>query len=236
MSSSATEIGIPDLCQYKNAPLEVHTFNSNLAPVEADISYKCFSETCSIGETENGILKGNFPQCANGYVVARAEGYEEGSLLHSTTSDVGVVNIFLEKSYDINAELRLDGQAYSGNALIMFSRDGSTKTAIYPEQTNVVLSEGEYEIQVYIYKNSSLEFQETTKTECIEIPAGGIGGLLACLFWKSEFSITCIARPEAVEELNKTGFHLQSKIFGDFIAHPRFISRLDFKRIAFITL
>ena len=178
LSSGATEIGIPELCRYKNTELEVHTFDSNLAPVEADISYRCFSETCSIGKTENGILKGSFPQCVNGYVVARADGYEEGNLLHSTTSDVGVVNVFLEKTHELNIELRLDGQTYNGNALITFVKDQDSKTVVYPEQKNAELSQGQYEIQVYIYKNSSLEFQETTKTECIEIPAGGIGGFL----------------------------------------------------------
>jgi len=178
LSSSATEIGIPELCRYKNTPLEVHTFDSNLQSVEADISYECLSETCSIGRTEDGAIKANFPQCVNGYIVARAEGYEDGNLLHSTTSDVGVVNVFLERSYDLNTELRLDGQIYDGSALITFARDGGSKTVIYPEQKNVELSPGQYEVQVYVYKNSSLEFQEITKKECIDIPAGGIGGLL----------------------------------------------------------
>ncbi len=176
--SSATEIGIPEFCQYKNTQIEVHTFDSNLVSVESDISYKCASETCSIGTTQNGVLKASVPQCVNGYVVAKADGYEEGKLLHSTTSDVGVVNVFLEKSHPITVGLKLDGQTYDGNALITFSREGGTKTVVYPEQASVELSQGQYEIQVYIYKNSSLEFQETTKTECIEIPAGGIGGLL----------------------------------------------------------
>lgn len=66
---------------------------------------------------------------------------------------------------------------------------------------------------------------------------GGIGGLLACLFWKNRFPVTCIARPETVDVLNKTGLHLQSKIFGDFIARPKFVFKLDFKPdILFITV
>ena len=178
LDASAVEIGTPELCKYKNTELEVHTFNSNLGNVEADISYRCFSETCNIGKTQNGVLKANFPQCVNGYVVAKAEGYENGNLLHSTTSDVGVVNVFMEKSHDLLVQLRLDGQTYNGNALITFIKDENSKTVVYPEQKNVELSQGQYEVQVYIYKNSSLQFQETTKTECIEIPAGGIGGFL----------------------------------------------------------
>jgi hypothetical protein len=177
LNSSATEIGVPELCRYKNTELEIHTFDSNLAPVEADVLYRCFSEICNIGKTQNGVLKGMFPQCVNGYVVAKADGYEEGNLLHSTTSEIGVVNVFLEKTHDLNVDLRLDGQAYNGNAIITFVKgDGSTNTVVYPEQKNVELSSGQYAVQVYVYKNSSLKFPETTKTECVQVPAGGIGG------------------------------------------------------------
>ena len=35
---------------------------------------------------------------------------------------------------------------------------------------------GQYEIQVYIYRNSSLKLESTTKEQCIEIPQSGIGG------------------------------------------------------------
>ncbi len=176
LNASAIEIGIPELCRYKNTQLEVHTFDSNLASVEADVAYRCFSETCNIGKTQNGILKGMFPQCVNGYVVAKADGYEEGNLLHSTTSDIGVVNVFMEKTHGLRIELKLDGQAYNGNAIVTFAKDQNSRTVVYPEQTNVELSPGQYTVEVYVYKNSSLNFPETTKTECIQIPAGGIGG------------------------------------------------------------
>ncbi len=178
LDSSAAEIGIPELCRYKNAEREVHVYDSNLAPVEANISYRCFSETCNIGRTQNGILKGNFPQCVNGYVVAKADGYEKNNVLHSTTSNESIVNLFLEKSHGINIKLSLDNQDYGGNAIITFAKDQSTKTVVYPEQKKIELSQGQYEIQVYIYKNSSLQFPETTKTQCVQVPAGGIGGLI----------------------------------------------------------
>ena len=84
----------------------------------------------------------------------------------------------MEKTYDLNLDLRLAGQNYNGNALITFIKDGSSRTVAYPEQRNVELSQGQYEVLVYIYKNSSLQFPEATKTECVEVPAGGIGGIL----------------------------------------------------------
>lgn len=56
---------------------------------------------------------------------------------------------------------------------------------------------------------------------------GGIGGLLASLFWKNGFMTTCIVRPNNVAAFIKTGIHLKSKIFGDFVAWPKFVSQLD---------
>ena len=179
LDATAAEIGVPDLCQYKNTPLEVHAYDVNLASVDADISYRCFSESCSIGRTAGGSLKGNFPQCVNGYIVAKAEGYEDGNLLYSTTSNAGIVNVFLQKSHELQVLLRVDGRTYNGDAVVTFTKDdNSTRTVVYPNQKDIKLSQGQYEVRVYLYKNSSIEFPETTKTQCIQVPSGGIGGFL----------------------------------------------------------
>ncbi len=168
----------PELCQYKNTNVQVNTYDINLNPVEADISYRCFSETCQIGATNNGVLEEDFPQCVNGYVVAKAQGYEQANTLYSTVED-GVVNVFLQKSHNLDIILKLDGREYNGEAVISIIKDsGISKTIVYPEQKQVSLGQGQYELQVYIYKNSSLEFPETTKTECIEVPSGGIAGVI----------------------------------------------------------
>ena len=39
------------------------------------------------------------------------------------------------------------------------------------------MSEGQYEISVYVYKNSSLKLAETTHEQCVEVPQSGLGGL-----------------------------------------------------------
>lgn len=65
---------------------------------------------------------------------------------------------------------------------------------------------------------------------------GAIGGLLAAVLCKKGFPVTCIVRPDKIEVLNKKGFHVQSKVFGDFVARPRMVSKLDFHPdILFIT-
>jgi len=173
---SAIEIGIPELCKYKNTLVEVNTYDTNLNSVDAYISYECSGTTCDIGKTNQGRLSAEFPQCANGYILARAEGFEDAKYFYSTT-ETGSVDIILDRLYELDVELKLDGGNYNRDAIISFISDSSSKTIIYPEQKNVELSEGQYEIQVYIYRNSSLRLEKTIHEQCMEIPKSGLGGL-----------------------------------------------------------
>jgi hypothetical protein len=175
---SAVEIGLPELCEYKNTLVEVNTYDTRLNAIEADISYECFGTKCEIGKTSiTKSLKGEFPQCVNGYVMARAEGYSDAKYLYSTT-ETGSVDIILDKLYEKEVKLTLDGREYNKQAIINFNSDKVSKTIIYPEQRSVDLSEGEYEIMVSIYRNSSLKIGESTKQQCMNVPQSGIGGFI----------------------------------------------------------
>ncbi len=173
---SAVEMGIPELCKHKNTLIKVNVYDSKLNPVESDISYECFGEVCNIGKTEGGSLEEEFPQCVNGYFVIKADGFEETKYLYSTTES-GSVDIILDNLYEMNVELKLDGTIYQENAMINFISDKFSKTIIYPEQKIVKLTEGQYEIQVYIYKNSDLKLEETIYEQCVEVLQTGFGGL-----------------------------------------------------------
>jgi len=175
LNSTANEI-VSELCQYKNTKVSVKTYDTNLNPVPAYISYECFGEKCNIGNS-SGVLTANFPQCANGYVIARADGFEDARELYSTTSE-GESIIIMNKLYNLNVKLKVDGADYNNPAVIYFSSEDGSKTVSYPEQNKVKLKEGKYEIQVYVYQSSSIQFQETTGQQCIEIPGTGISGLL----------------------------------------------------------
>lgn len=166
----------PELCPYKNTEVTVRTYDANLNPVDAEISYECFGESCAIGNSVSGILAAEFPQCSNGYITARAEGYEETRTLFSTIQG-GSASVVMNKLYDLNVELKLNGNSYNGNAFVYFVSDENSKTISYPEQKQVELSEGTYEVSVYIYKDSSLQLQETTHQECVDVPSSGIGGI-----------------------------------------------------------
>ncbi len=175
-----------ELCEYMNTEILVRTYDTSLNSVDAQISYECFGEKCNIGTSSGGLLEGKFPQCANGEVIARAEGYEETKYEVSTING-GSVDVILNKLYEVDVDLKLDGVDYGGDAIIYFISQADdpdetfgkgTKTVVYPEQNSVELAEGGYEIQVYIYEDSSLEFESTTTEQCVEVMGTGLKGLL----------------------------------------------------------
>ena len=166
-----------EFCKDKNSFTSVNLFDSDLNPVDAQISYECFGTSCYIGESSSGSLDAEFPQCVNGYIVAKAEGFDEMKYLYSSVEE-GNVNIILNKLYELDVDLNVGSLNYNEPAIIYFTSDSGSKIVSYPEQKKVNLSEGDYEISVYVYKNSSINFQETTTEQCMDVAQTGIGGLL----------------------------------------------------------
>jgi len=168
------------VCKYKNTPGKVYTYDSELNPIEADISFKCFSEVCSIGKTkligEKAFLEDNFPQCINGLVYASAEGHLPGEETVSSNSEFDV-GIILDNLYTLN----LDVKPGSGkNAMIYFESGklGASRAVYWPEQTSVNLAEGFYNVTAYVYSDADIILPEVSSHKCIEIPYPGISGLL----------------------------------------------------------
>ena len=170
------ETSSSSLCSNKNTLATVSTYDSDLRPVSSEISYECLGESCFIGEAVSGSMTAEFPQCANGYLTIRAEGFKEARQLFSTTSE-GSASVVMDKLYNLNIVLKLNRNNYNERAFVYFTSDEDSKTVSYPEQKDVKLSEGVYNISVYIYKDSSLQFPETTSQECVDVPSSGIGGI-----------------------------------------------------------
>ncbi len=175
LETNAVEIELVELCNQKNTEIQVNVYDTNLNPIDADISYECFGTSCSIGETSFGSLKENFPQCVNGRILARADGFKDSKHQFSTVES-GSVDVILDRVYELNVDLKLDGRNYNKNAMISFISEEGSETIIYPGQRKVKLSEGEYEIQTYVYRNSSITLPSSTTEQCIDIPQSGLGG------------------------------------------------------------
>ena len=165
---------VTDICEYKNNNLLISLYDSDLNFVNGEISYECFGSNCYIGETQNGQLNELFPQCVNGNVKVVSEGFENTYV--STDIDQGEVVIILDREYELDLEFQVDGSLYSGNAIVSFVGGDSSFSLAYPKQSEVTLSEGQYEIDVYFYRDSSLKFEETTTEYCTDVPSSGIKG------------------------------------------------------------
>ena len=176
MPGTAVESDLPEICEYKNTPITINTYDTDLNSVDAEIGFKCAGVRCDIGKTQDGNLETKFPQCANAYITANSEGFEEAEYILSTT-EPGSLDIILDRLYELEVELKLDSRTYEDETIITFLSDKGSKTLIYPEDKTIKLSEGQYDVQVYIYKDSSLKISATTTEECVEVPKGNLGGL-----------------------------------------------------------
>jgi len=173
----ALELVNDELCKDKNTGTTVRVYDSNLEPVDAYISYECLGAKCNMGFAEDGRLSEEFPQCFNGFVRARADGYKEESVMYSTV-DEGMITLYLTKLYDLKVQLRLDKKIYNKEAVISFVSEDYSQTIVYPQQSSVRLGEGKYEVQVQIYVNSSLKLGATTQEQCVTVPRSSIFGLI----------------------------------------------------------
>ena len=171
----------PDVCGFKEGSATIYTYNSNLNPVEAEISYECFDSSCYLGKTEEsgtgGILETEIPLCVNGYLVADAEGYAQEKILFSSNSE-SVGEIILEREYEVEVNVEISGLSIGeGTAVIHFAGEDGSVSAVLPDSSNVNLKEGLYDVSVYVYGESGITIPSSKKTECYEVSRGGIAGL-----------------------------------------------------------
>ena len=171
---------VPELCKHRLTNLSVYTYNTNLEPVEANIDFKCFDTSCAIGRTniknDNAELTSLFPQCVNGFIIANAQGYKTKKQIISSVN-TGVVQIVLDKKYKL--ELSVEGIGSSDRAIVSFVKENDTETttAAYPEQKQVELTEGQYEIKTYVYSSSNINLKGSVTEKCVDAPRSGLLGI-----------------------------------------------------------
>ena len=165
-----------DVCKFKTQDIAINTFDVNLNPIEANLSYVCFDQECNLGETKDGRFEGKAPSCLNGFIHARSSGFSEKSQIFSTNSETDA-DIILDREYEVQIDLKIAGQTVKSTAIVTFAGE-KTSAAALPDQTSLKLSEGLYNISVFIYGNSSVSIPASTKTQCIEISRGGLAGII----------------------------------------------------------
>ncbi len=177
---SALEEGLEEpsnVCTFKTEEITVQLYDLELKTVEGNVSYECFNQRCRVGETRDGEVRGVVPACVNGYIHIRAPGYAEKKQLFSSNKE-SFAEIILEPEYDVNVIVDVNGKQVNQNVFVSFKKsNGKVTSAIMPEHNRVKLSEGNYEIRVYVYDNSSLIIPAKTDYKCVDVPRSGLLGL-----------------------------------------------------------
>ncbi|MSS74832.1 hypothetical protein EXS73_01285 [Candidatus Pacearchaeota archaeon] len=164
-----------DLCLQLTEELSIRVSDVALEPVlNVTVSYSCFDQECRVGEG-NGVVQGKAPGCVNGQLVVRAPGYQEKSLLFSSTEEEEA-DIILDKTYPVRVALFAGGKEVGETGIVSFHGTAQS-TAVVPSQTEVSLVEGLYNVSVLVYGNTSIQLEASTTQQCVDVPIGGIGGL-----------------------------------------------------------
>ena len=163
-----------DLCAFKTQDLQVNVYDVSLQKIDAEISYGCFDQKCALGETQDGVFAGKAPACVNGYLYVKAGNYTENKQMYSTNSESSV-DVILDKEFDVKINLEVGGKPLNGQAIVIFDGVKSVSAAL-PDASEIKLSEGLYNISVYVYGDSSITIPESKKTQCTEVPQSGISG------------------------------------------------------------
>jgi len=168
-----------EVCRFKNKNIEVYTYDSELNPIPANINFKCLDSECLIGETSiqgnDAVLKTGAPACVNGFIVASSEGYVT-SKYQMSTNEEKVANIIMKKLYDVPIEVN-SGSSEVGRALVSFVSEDYSDTIVYPDSKSIKLTEGQYDVRVYIYKDQALTIPAISERKCVMVPKSGIAGV-----------------------------------------------------------
>ncbi len=175
---------LEELCNYRNTEFDVYTYDNQLRDIEADVDFICLNQRCNMGSTSvsgsDAVLSVEFPQCVNGRVVARAEGYVPGEKFVSTNSE-GSTEIILDRLYEMDLEVVVGGldlvdRGEGGVGVITFESEKYRTSVAYPEQESVELAEGLYNISVRVFSGSDLRIPASSRRECVEVPVAGLFG------------------------------------------------------------
>ena len=148
------------------------------------VSYKCFNQECSIGETaldENNLysLNEEFPICVNGMIIADKNGYLKKETQFSTDTPSSIV-IELNKIYNANLEISIDNSniADDEEVILNFNTNDYSTSVSYPDTDNLDLISGTYNVTAYLVKKGSFIIKGGTANQCVKIPRASLLGVL----------------------------------------------------------
>lgn len=163
------------ICKNRNIDMKIGAIDLDGNLVRSSVSFSCLNERCYLGETKDGgYLYTKVPSCVNGIMEVVSSDYSPGRQIISSNEESSV-NIPVKKMYEVNLNL---GQV-SGDSVVRFVSDDFSASAVYPENKKIRLIEGEYNVSVQSFKNSSITLPATTEEKCFDVP-DAIGSSRKC--------------------------------------------------------
>ncbi len=171
-----------DICAFREGDIAISTYDSDLNPISANITYSCFDSSCNLGQTnsidESSTLNTKIPICINGKLVATAGGYAPKEMIFSSNKEF-FAELILDRELPIIVNVKVAGKILQNvTSVIHFKGDEEySKSLVLSENNKVELKEGLYDISVYVYGNSNVVIPATRKTECFKSAKSGILGI-----------------------------------------------------------
>ena len=210
------------ICDNSNTNITVSTYDAELNAIGTDLRFKCITDSCRIGRTvidnstDVASVSVAVPQCANGVIVANADGYKEKKYIISTNVETSA-DIILTKEYPLLVEVYVDNVKTNELSVLTVNEinEDSTdfiKSVSYPYNKELGLGEGYYKFELKVYKQGTVTVPEITKKQCFETPKTGILGLLG---FEEEKCVDITIPSQKVDNLIYAGGYLEQYITED---------------------
>ncbi len=164
------------VCENMNSRVSIKTYDSDLNPIPARISYSCVSSNCELGESvyRNGlyVYSGLIPTCVNGVVKVSAEGFGDTEFVYTSGGNNDVLDLILYKEYELNVEI-LDLREGDSAMLSFYGENNNNiETIMYPETKVAKLSEDNYIVSAYIYSGTEITIPSKKEQYCTKQSTG----------------------------------------------------------------
>ncbi len=159
----------------------------SLGSLDAELSFRCVSTECDLGKSSGGKFIGKLPQCVNGVLLARKDGYHEGEALIGSTLEGGVASVVMPKVFEIPVSVQyLDGGFLKGPTegseyFVVFSeKEKDYSFVLTSDDTTAKLIPGSYDVTGYVMLHSDVGFTIEGKDveHCLNVPRSDVLGVL----------------------------------------------------------
>jgi hypothetical protein len=187
------------ICDNPTTKINVYTFTPTssgdlISLPNTEITFQCLNKRCPLGSTTSESKLETFvPACLNSLIIAEKPNYYKATSLVSTNQETSISLILeplIKKQIRINLIEKEDGTIRSlfaqEKVILQFKNKDNdySQTIIYPDQTQVTLMPGNYEIKTYVIIESisKIKTQPQKIKKCISVPRPNLLGL----FFKEE--------------------------------------------------